>query len=120
MTPTRVLPVLALLAGLACTPFEPFQFETFTLADGRLGQVYADTIHTTGGYGTVLMRLVEGQLPPGVGLRTDDRDGVLYGQPTRTGDFQFTVEARDSSPGSPLGPEDIITQGFAITVDSIQ
>lgn len=107
----------ALLLGLlACTALDPFQFATFSLRDGAVGQAYADTIHTAGGRGQVSMRLADGQLPPGVGLRVADRSGILYGRPTRAGDFLFTVEARDSASGS--NPADIVTQGFAITIGS--
>jgi hypothetical protein len=120
MTATRILVGAVLLAVLfGCGPFEPFEFTTFNLDAGRLGQAYSDTIHTAGGHGNVSMRVTDGQLPPGVGLRLDDRHGVLYGQPSRTGDFQFTVEARDSSSSDEPDPADIITQGFAIRVDSL-
>ncbi len=110
----------ALLAALAgspgCTRVQPFEFVTFELANGSLGQAYADTIRTAGAHGTVTMKVMCGQLPPGIGLRVSHHDGVLYGQPTRAGDFSFTVEARDSCPDQ---NPDIITQGFAITVDSL-
>ncbi|MBN2537922.1 hypothetical protein JXB37_06565 [candidate division WOR-3 bacterium] len=115
----RVAAAALLVFGLACTELDPFRFQTFELADGRLDQAYADTIRTTGGHGYLSMRVIGGQLPPGVGLRVEGRDGVLHGLPVRTGDFQFTVEARDSSHGEMPRPADIITQGFAITVDSL-
>ena len=111
------LTAFLVLVVVTCTRPEPFQFVTFSLKNGRLGQAYADTIRTTGGSGDVTMRIVAGQLPPGVGLRVSARDGVLYGEPTRTGDFAFTVEARDSLSGDE--PADIISQGFAVAVDSL-
>ena len=120
MAAAKLLTGVVLLAVLfGCEPFEPFEFTTFDLVAGSLGQVYSDTIRTAGGYGNVSMRVTDGQLPPGVGLRLADRHGVFYGRPSRTGDFQFTVEARDSSSGDEPDPADIITQGFAIRVDSL-
>lgn len=104
----------------ACSSFDPFQFTTFSLRDGTVGRAYADTIRTVGGRGQVSMRLVDGQLPPGVGLRVSDRDGILHGEPTRPGDFQFTVEARDAAGSGDDHRAEIITHGFAITVDSLQ
>lgn len=111
--------LLLLLGVSACDMLEPFQFATFSLRDGTVGQAYADTVRTIGGRGLVVMRLVDGQLPPGVGLRVSERDGILHGVPTRAGDFQFTVEARDAGSGGDTGRSDIITQGFAIAVDSL-
>ena len=107
------------VALLGCDEFEPFQFTTFVLRDGRVGQAYSDTIYTEGGSGNVTMRAIEGQLPPGIGLRTWGRDGVLYGQATLAGIYQFTVEARDSSLSEDPGPVNIISHGFAILIDSL-
>lgn len=107
------------LAFPACDDFDPFQFATFSLRDGVVGDVYADTIRTVGSRGEVTLRIADGQLPPGVGLREHDRNGVLYGRPTRTGEFLFTVEARDegsSWPESASGRARFVSQGFAITV----
>ena len=117
----RRIAVLAVFAVIitGCTEYDPFQFTTFSLSNGTVGRTYADTIRTTGGYGNVSIRLVEGQLPPGIGMRQQDCDAVLYGQPSRTGEFQFTIEARDSSSSEEPDPADIVSQGFAITVDSL-
>ncbi|MFO7676325.1 MAG: hypothetical protein R6X12_08430 [bacterium] len=114
-----LLGVVILVGFLACEGLDPFQFATFSLRDGRVGEAYADTIRTEGGRGEVAMRLVDGQLPPGVGLRVAGRDGILYGLPSRAGDFQFTVEARDSTSGETPRPPAVVTQGFAITIDSL-
>jgi len=109
-----------LVGAPACDGFDAFQFATFDLRDGTVGEVYADTIRTVGARGEVTFRLVDGQLPPGVGLREHDRNGILYGRPTREGDFLFTVEARDEgtswSEGAASARARIVTQGFAITV----
>ena len=112
-----LLVITALFFG--CDPFGPFQFTTFELRDGQVGHAYADTVRTEGGYGNVTMRVVSGQLPPGIGLRTEDRTGVLYGEPTRAGRFDFTVEAHDSSESGTPAPADIISHGFSISVDSL-
>jgi len=109
---------LALLL-LACTAPVPFEFLTFSLKPAHLGQVYADTIRTAGGRGEVSMRISAGQLPPGIGLRVADTNGILYGTPTRVGDYEFTVEARDSSLTESPVPVELISHGFALFVDSL-
>lgn len=113
------LAFVSLILVTACTEFEPFRFTTFGLSNGRVGAQYADTIRTTGGHGNVTMRVTGGQLPPGIGLRVSDRDGVLYGLPSRAGDYSFTVEARDSITSGNPKPAEVISQGFALAVDSL-
>lgn len=55
-------------------------------------------------------RLVRGSLPPGIAL---DSTGILAGSPTAPGEFQFTLEAMDSSPTQLLE-----THRYVITVPS--
>jgi len=61
-----------------------------------------------GGVPKLHWRLEKGSLPPG--LRLDD-DGLLHGQPERTGEFQFTVAVRD-------GSGQAVQKGFLLRVHS--
>ena len=115
----KKLLVLAVIAVIWIGCDQPFKFITFSVRDGKLGEAYADTIRTEGGHGNKSMHVVSGELPPGIGLRTEVNDGILYGVPSRAGDFSFTVEARDSAFGEEPEPTNIITHGFAIKVDSL-
>lgn len=70
-----------------------------TLANGRQGVAYAETLFASGGTGPYTFTLTDGALPAGVTLRAD---GFISGTPTQSGTFNFTVQVADSSPGSGL------------------
>ena len=116
MTAARALLLAAVLACLlpGCDELAPFQIDTTSLPDGTVGTPYSARVRTSGGRGRVTVRFLDGQLPPGVGMRQVERDGEFYGTPTRAGDFQFTVEARDSLDDG--GPASVVTFGYAIAV----
>jgi hypothetical protein len=54
-------------------------------------------------------RVVEGALPPGLAL---EDNGLLHGEPTRTGEFHFAVTVTDSGK-----PQQVVKKGFVIAVD---
>ena len=63
-----------------------------------------------GAVSMVHWKVERGELPPGLKL---EEQGVLHGQPQRTGEFQFTLSARDSG-GSQL----VAQKSFVIHVHS--
>ena len=119
MTSRRLLLGFGMAAFLwfGCTDLEPFRIDTYCLPDGSVGQDYDARIETSGGHGNVTLRFLDGQLPPGVGFRQQDEVGRLYGIPAREGDYQFTIEARDSSGTDTPSPDGIVTFGYAVTIN---
>lgn len=79
---------------LGCVPPEPVAIVPAALPNGVAGQGYAAQLSLEGG-GGARWRLVEGELPPGVGL--DGRSGAIGGTPTQAGIYAFVVEATDAS-----------------------
>ena len=78
-----------------------------TLPDGLVGSTIGTTapnppsfsvqlidFTAQGAHGMVQFRVSSGSLPPGVSLSSS---GALRGEPTRTGQFSFTIEARDGT-----------------------
>jgi len=63
-----------------------------------------------GGVPVLQWRLEKGALPPG--LKLED-DGLLHGQPERTGEFQFTVSVRDGGQ-----PQQAVQKAFVLRVRS--
>lgn len=63
-----------------------------------------------GGVVPVHWRVEKGALPPGTKL---EENGLLHGQPQRTGEFQFTVSVRDSGQ-----PQQAVEKGFVLRVQS--
>jgi M6 family metalloprotease-like protein len=68
---------------------------SFTAASERpraiVGRPYADKLVATGGTGSMSWAVTSGTLPPGLALAPST--GVLSGQPTTQGKFEFTVTA---------------------------
>ncbi|MBM3323791.1 hypothetical protein FJY69_09995 [candidate division WOR-3 bacterium] len=106
--------MLLLLA--VCGSERYLDITTNTLKDGRVGTAYADTVRTTGGRGRVTVRVISGQLPPGIGLRSQDSFAVLDGTPNVEGQYLFTVEARDRCEDSLSGLGQVVSQGFSLTI----
>jgi hypothetical protein len=98
----------------ACHDFVPLDITTTTLATGRVGEAYADTIRTSGGHGNAIVCVLDGQLPPGIAFRQTGNDAALYGTPQLVGDYLFTVEAVDVLDDSSCGT--LVTRGFLLTV----
>ncbi|HYM77000.1 MAG TPA: putative Ig domain-containing protein [Candidatus Dormibacteraeota bacterium] len=63
-----------------------------------------------GGVPVLHWRVEKGGLPPGMKL---DDDGLLHGQPERSGEFQFTVSVRDGNQ-----PPAAVQKGFTLRVRS--
>ncbi len=98
----------------SCTEFDELEIVTSSLPDGQVGQTYAARIETEGGYGGVVIRVLSGQLPPGVSFTQDDEDAELKGTPVLAGTYLFTVEARTGSDS--LKASSIVSKGFVILV----
>ncbi len=61
-----------------------------TLPDGTVGQAYNQSFSATPAGGNYSFTVTAGTLPPGLSLNSG---GVLSGQPTQTGSFNFTITA---------------------------
>ena len=71
---------------------------------------YEVRLRAHGGVPVLHWRLEKGALPPG--LKLED-DGLLHGQPERTGEFQFTVSVRDGGQ-----PQQAVQKPFVVRVRS--
>jgi hypothetical protein len=71
---------------------------------------YQVRLRARGGVPVLHWRLEKGALPPDIKL---DDDGLLHGQPERTGEFQFTVSVRDGGQ-----PPLAVQKAFVIRVRS--
>lgn len=83
--------------------------------DAELAETYPHAsyevrLRAHGGVPVLHWRLEKGALPPGIKL---EDDGLLHGQPERTGEFQFTVSARDGGQ-----PQQAVQKTFVIRVRS--
>jgi hypothetical protein len=96
-----VLLAASLHAGAAGTPVPDAQPEpastalsiSFSTPAGRVGTLYyAEPVAWNATY-PLTLELAAGTLPPG----TELRDGALYGTPTTTGEYTFTLNIRDQS-----------------------
>ena len=65
---------------------------------GTAYETYLDTLRARGGSGNNRYRVISGGIPPGLVL--DSVSGVLSGMPDVSGDFDFTIEARDVNTAS--------------------
>lgn len=103
-TPVRILSLLSLaLTAAACggsahlPPAETTALSvTAALPDGRVGEPYTASISGGTGGGMHTWRLDSGSLPPGVALLevTQGATTTLFGSPTLTGTFEFTVRGQ--------------------------
>lgn len=105
-----------LISLLGCQELEPFEIATRVLPTGRVGVIYSAGIETRGGHGYVQLRILDGQLPPGVSFRQEGRHGMFSGIPVLADTFFFTVEARDSAGEDSSLPPTIVTAGFAVVI----
>jgi hypothetical protein len=64
--------------------------QTTTLANGAVGDAYAETLTAAGGDGTYQWAVASGTLPPGLSL---SGDGTISGTPTTVGSYDFLVQA---------------------------
>lgn len=77
------------------TVVAPLQVSTSSLADGKVGIGYSQTLSATGASGSVTWAIVIGTLPAGLTLNSST--GVISGTPTSSGVSDFTVRATDST-----------------------
>ena len=90
----------------------PVAITTTSLPNGTAGTAYNQTIHASGGTGSLTFSST-GTLPPGLTLSTV---GVLSGTPTTGGSYTFTVTAGDSSGNTASQTYTIIIYGQATTL----
>jgi hypothetical protein len=106
------------VAGTASQPFiinitqPPLHFLTITLAEGKEGERYADTIRVSGGTTPYTFSLTSGSLPSGLTL--SNSTGYISGTPAQgtAGSFSFTVNVTDSSSPTISGQ-----QSFSIVIE---
>ena len=83
------------------------------LGDANVGTEYAGFLSASGGEGTPFTwRLVDGRLPRGLKLEKSfgSASTLIFGTPTRTGTFTFTVQVKDAAGNSS-------TETFSIVVN---
>lgn len=83
--------------------------------DSELAETYPHAsyevrLRAHGGVPVLHWRLEKGALPRGIKL---EDDGLLHGQPERTGEFQFTVSVRDGGQ-----PQQAVQKAFVLRVRS--
>ena len=66
---------------------------TSSLSSGTVGTAYSAQILTSGGQAPLTFSVISGSLPPGLNLNIT---GFIYGTPTATGNYSFTVRTTDS------------------------
>jgi hypothetical protein len=101
---------------VVCGPFSRLEIVTAALKDGKVGQPYADTVRTDGGYEGVEVTVLSGQLPPGIAFREVDDDAELYGTPVLAGQYLFTVQARDRCEDPDHGRGSTVSRGFVVNI----
>lgn len=107
-SPTQYAAVLATYkdAG-AALPGDP-DITTTSLPGGTVGSAYNQTLTATGGATPYTWALADGDLPPGLTLSSG---GVISGDLTAAGTYEFTVEVTDANSNTD-------TQLLAIVVSS--
>jgi len=73
----------------------PLYIESSPLSNGAFGQAYSATLRAAGGVAPYTWSISRGALPGGLTL--DPSTGVISGDPTSGGTFDFTVQATDST-----------------------
>lgn len=68
---------------------------TTSLPSGTVGVYYSQSVTATGGTGSYTWSLVGGSLPPNLNLSAST--GQIYGAPSASGTYSFTLQARDTA-----------------------
>ena len=71
------------------------EITTTGVDDGQVGEAYTATLDATEGTQPYTWSISDGSLPDGLTL--DSATGVISGNPTTEGDYEFTVQVEDSS-----------------------
>ncbi len=88
----------------------PLSLAAQTIPDeSRSGGFYSNVLTATGGTPPLTWSVVTGGLPPGMGL--DAATGDLFGQPTTTGSYIFTIQVADAGT-----PQQKATRTFTLNV----
>lgn len=77
---------------------EPLSIPDPHLPAGITGALYTQQLAPAGGFGPYTWSLASGSLPTGLTLLNP---GILIGTPTTKGESTFTLQVKDSTPGSP-------------------
>jgi hypothetical protein len=80
--------------GAATVVIPPIVVNTTSLAEGRRGRFYSQTLQASGGLSPYTWSIA-GTLP--TGLRLSSTTGAIQGTPTKRGTWRFTVNVVDSS-----------------------
>lgn len=75
-------------------PLTPLNIVTTSLAEGKINNVYSQAIQADGGSQPYIWSLASGTLPKGLTLNS--ATGVISGNPTKKGTYNFVVRVRDS------------------------
>lgn len=101
-------------------PPPPLSITTTSLPNGITGQSYTATLQTSGGAGAVTWSIAAGNLPSGLSLSSNTSE--ISGTPSSDGEFNFTVQARDSASPSQTAAKSLsinIIPALAITTESL-
>ena len=93
-------------AQLSLTVVTPVEITTRSLPAGSAGLPYLAQLSAIGGTAPYLWRISAGSLASGLTLQS--ASGAISGSPASSGNFTFTVEAKDSSP-TPQSPTQVLT-----------
>jgi hypothetical protein len=110
------LPIVVQRAGLREDVSQgPGEFDLIIENDSQLPETYPHASYEVrfrarGGVPPLHWRMEKGALPPGLKLKDD---GLLYGSPEHTGEFQFTVSVTDSGQ-----PPRSVQKAFVLRVHS--
>ena len=91
--------------------FAPLAIDTAGLPRGAVASYYAQTLQASGGIPFYKWTVISGALPGGLAL--DSFTGVIAGNPTAVGTFNFTIELRDYDPQT--AP---VTQSLSLRIEA--
>ena len=98
-------------ASLTITPpntVPSLAISTSSLPGATAGTAYSDTVQATGGTAPYTWSISSGALPTSFSLAAN---GVISGNTSQTGNFNITIEVKDSS-----SPQQSATKAFTLTV----
>jgi len=67
--------------------------ETIDLPNGRVAMSYSTVLEASDASGSVTWTVTAGDLPPGLDL--SPLDGAIAGEPSKSGNYEFTIRAQD-------------------------